>query len=477
MGLTEYPNNRCDNKGYLFDPAVKLTTTVTEHGALHATGDDQFSVFPVSLMTWALRATPLPLWAVVNLDPVSYAGAGISWTSVNVIATALTSVHQEIDFDPTVEIDLDWGHELGFRIGNDGDWARGHSATLIAGDDLYLQTDADQSSVVGLSPLVRLTGADVTDDSTMITTGNLEVRALGFSFETPRWRECLGSGELEVCATLVPSTKESFGPLLGYHTPIGQEDEVVLFRGTSSVRDLEGMAFKLEPFDIVPRPRVEIRSELRPANGPGTFDLLLDKQVVAAGVADGGTSGMIVVEPGMHSISVVDRDDGDLVHYDVHIACVHRVDENDHHTDRSQVRSATVAAARKFTIDLTGGEDLICTVLIRLPVPFECDAMTFDHVILGDPHLDSAELLRGTTGNDIIVGYRGDDLIVALGGDDCVAGSEGNDRIVLGPGRNVASTGPGDNHVVGGAGDLIHVGTGTNRINATGATIVHTSSN
>jgi hypothetical protein len=47
---------------------------------------------------------------------------------------------------------------------------------------------------------------------------------------------------------------------------------------------------------------------------------------------------------------------------------------------------------------------------------------------------------------------------------------------VLGPGRSVASTGPGDNHVVGGSGVTIHVGPGTNRINATGATILYDSS-
>jgi hypothetical protein len=128
--------------------------------------------------------------------------------------------------------------------------------------------------------------------------------------------------------------------LLDYQTPIGQEDEVVLFRGSHAVGDLEGMELELEPFDIVPRPRVEVRSELRPVNGPGTFDLLLDDDVVARGVADGGTSGIIVVEPGEHSISVADAD-GDHLVYDAHVSCTHRADETEHHTDRTQVRTAT----------------------------------------------------------------------------------------------------------------------------------------
>jgi hypothetical protein len=185
---------------------------------------------------------------------------------------------------------------------------------------------------------------------------------------------------------------------------------------------------------------VEVRKSLVPTIAPGHFDLLIDGAAHAVDVRDGGTTGRIVVDPGARTIAEAEGTDADLRYYDITITCRHRT-TGETHTASAGSRPGLGSS---MSVTLTGGEDLICTVRNRLPVPSECDSMTFDSVILGTPDSDAADRLKGTIGRDMIVGYGGGDTIVGLAGDDCLAGNGGDDIISAGEGNDVIDGGPGD---------------------------------
>jgi hypothetical protein len=73
--------------------------------------------------------------------------------------------------------------------------------------------------------------------------------------------------------------------------------------------------------------------------------------------------------------------------------------------------------------------------------------------------------LRGTAGDDVIVGTDGPDRIVGRAGRDAICGGAGNDRIAAGAGDDVIDGGAGDDTIKGGSGnDRIDGGAGTNRL-------------
>lgn len=91
-----------------------------------------------------------------------------------------------------------------------------------------------------------------------------------------------------------------------------------------------------------------------------------------------------------------------------------------------------------------------------LLIPFECQGMTFDNVIIGT---NGANTLNGTAGRDLIVGKGGNDKINGLGGNDCLAGnsgadtingSSGNDRMLGGDQADVMNGDSGDDRLYGG---------------------------
>ena len=61
------------------------------------------------------------------------------------------------------------------------------------------------------------------------------------------------------------------------------------------------------------------------------------------------------------------------------------------------------------------------------------------------------DILRGTSGKDVICGYKGDDVIKARGGPDLVYGGSGKDRVRGGPGRDELQGEEGNDKLVGGA--------------------------
>lgn len=73
--------------------------------------------------------------------------------------------------------------------------------------------------------------------------------------------------------------------------------------------------------------------------------------------------------------------------------------------------------------------------------------------------------LRGTAGDDVIVGTDGPDRITGRAGRDAICGGGGNDRIAAGAGDDVIDGGDGDDTIKGQAGnDSIDGGAGRNRI-------------
>jgi Ca2+-binding RTX toxin-like protein len=114
---------------------------------------------------------------------------------------------------------------------------------------------------------------------------------------------------------------------------------------------------------------------------------------------------------------------------------------------------STPAPAKDVTrvhVELAGGE---------VPVPTQCESMTFDRVIFG------------TLGDDTIAGTAQRDLIYGLSGNDTIDGGPQADCIVGGAGNNVLRGGAGDDVIIGGPGDdTIYSGPGRNVVDAGGGT-------
>ena len=69
--------------------------------------------------------------------------------------------------------------------------------------------------------------------------------------------------------------------------------------------------------------------------------------------------------------------------------------------------------------------------------------------------------VKGTTGNDVIIGGAGSEFINGKAGDDEVRGENGDDRVFGGPGDDTVGGGFGDDFVFGGAGnDTVNGGMG-----------------
>jgi Ca2+-binding RTX toxin-like protein len=84
-----------------------------------------------------------------------------------------------------------------------------------------------------------------------------------------------------------------------------------------------------------------------------------------------------------------------------------------------------------------------------------------DYIIGGDGN----DRLSGGAGNDYIDGGKGDDIISGDDGDDTLMGGEGNDHIYGGAGNDSIDGGPGDDYLDGGAGnDTIYGGPGNDTI-------------
>jgi len=91
----------------------------------------------------------------------------------------------------------------------------------------------------------------------------------------------------------------------------------------------------------------------------------------------------------------------------------------------------------------------------------------------GDTYL-SIELLRGTTGNDtllglpsadVIEGSEGNDMLYGRGGNDTVRGDTGNDFVDAGAGEDSVTGGAGDDSLFGGIGnDVLVGGSGNDRL-------------
>ncbi len=70
----------------------------------------------------------------------------------------------------------------------------------------------------------------------------------------------------------------------------------------------------------------------------------------------------------------------------------------------------------------------------------------------GEPLTQSAGLLVGTAGNDVMMGTAGDDVMQGLGGADTICGGGGNDTIYGGSGGDSLRGDDGDDTIYGGAG-------------------------
>jgi Ca2+-binding RTX toxin-like protein len=445
LGMDRYDSGRCPNilgesgAPYLMNPNPSLVSAVNADGTVSASGSDLYSVIPTSGVTWAFRGMGVPWWVVPNLNPVGYRGASIGWTSFNTIITALETMRQDLKFHPDVQVTLDWGDELDFTIvdpdtGETVQDANGSAATFTAGHTLRLTTPAVGSKIIPVTPTLSMGDAEMSNHTRSVSSGNVEVKALSFNIKTDRERVCID----EIgCATWWPGTNTTAGPLLQKDFPIAPSANT-LFNGTFSIGGFD--AVELAPFDVVPRPLIEVRKNVVPHNAPGTFDLAINGTIHTPGARDGDSTGPVVVDPGDISISETAGPGADLRYYDITITCRHR-DDGTTHTAGAGTQPGLGSS---MSVTLTGGEDLICTVRNRLPVPAECDSMTFDNVILGTPGADVDDLLIGTIGRDIIVGYGGNDTLIGLPGDDCLAGNAGDDIINAGEGNDIIDGGSGN---------------------------------
>jgi Ca2+-binding RTX toxin-like protein len=435
--LSDYPNDRCGDKGYFFSPDVDLASTFDPaDGTIRASGTDRYAILPVNVLPGG--GTDVDLGA-----------ATISWTVFKAIITAIETIEQDLLFTPRVDVDLDWGKTLGFEVldGAGGAALRsgsGTHATFAVGDTLRLTTNALNNEVIPVTPTLSMGSATMSNRTRNASTTVARLEALAFHVITFD-----ADGDVD--------SEDGFGPVYEESFPVGTTRADV-FDGSFAVGGFN--APELDPFTLVPRPVVELRKDVVPANAPGRFHLRVDGTTVAADVGDEGTSGRLVLEPGTRVLSETAGTGGDLALFDTSVTCVHR-DGGAVHT---QAAGGSPGLGASADLVLTGGEDLVCTVRNRLPAASECDAMVFDNVIVGTPGRDT---LRGTNRRDMIIGYGGDDVIESGSGNDCVSGNAGNDRVELGAGDDVGDAGAGHDRLGAGAGnDVVHGGDGNDLLEA-----------
>ncbi len=79
----------------------------------------------------------------------------------------------------------------------------------------------------------------------------------------------------------------------------------------------------------------------------------------------------------------------------------------------------------------------------------------YDKVIRGDPL--ERNTIKGSWGNDLIIGGDGNDLLNGVRGDDCIYGGAGDDYIIGRQGNDIIYGGLGNDEIYGGTGDDIIV--------------------
>lgn len=104
---------------------------------------------------------------------------------------------------------------------------------------------------------------------------------------------------------------------------------------------------------------------------------------------------------------------------------------------------------------------------IAIDLPDECEQITFSgSPIYGTSKGDS---LKGTSGNDLIIGFEGGDAIDGKGGDDCILGGLGGDSIKGGEGNDFVFGNEGHDSIKGGSGsDLLVGGSGHDSLRGEG---------
>ncbi len=215
FGLSQYPNTRCSNNGYIFNPDPAVTSTFHPgNGTISATGSDQYVVIPVSAVTWAGRLAGLPPYLQLNLGTVNLGGVTIGWTTFNVIITALETMKQDFLFTPRVDVDLNWGKSLNYKTRDgisDAELTAGTAShvTFKAGDTLQLTSNALNNKVIPILPSLSMGSAVMANNTRSSTSGDLTLNALSFTIGTPPWRVCLGDLG---CGTIWDGATESWGP-------------------------------------------------------------------------------------------------------------------------------------------------------------------------------------------------------------------------------------------------------------------------
>lgn len=428
--LSTYTNPRCGENGYFFNPNVAVASTFNPaDGTISATGQDKYAILPVNVLPGG--GSDFFLGAV-----------SVNWTVFKAIITAIETMEQDLKFTPR-DVNLNWGKSLGFEVLNGVDDSQLQSgtstgATFKVGDTLRLTTNSLNNKVIPITPTLLMGSATMSNNTRNASTTEARLEALAFHVITYD-----ADGDVD--------SDDGFGPVYSENFPVGTT-RANIFNGTFAIGGFNSPV--LDSFNLVPRPIVEMRKDVVPANSPGLFNLNIDGQTIVPNVGDGGTTGRVVVQPGTRVISETAGTGGDLNFFDISITCV----QSDGGAVHTQAAGASPGLGSSMDLVLTGGEDLVCTVKNRLPAPSECDAMVFDNVIVGTPGKDN---LKGTNKRDIIIGYGGDDNIESGSSDDCLAGNAGNDRLEMGAGNDVGDAGDGNDQIAAAAGDdLVYAGDG-----------------
>jgi len=101
--------------------------------------------------------------------------------------------------------------------------------------------------------------------------------------------------------------------------------------------------------------------------------------------------------------------------------------------------SSVNAIAASNTVPPTNLGDWRTGISANTLKPAACATLNLTNIVVGSGHV------KGTNGNDLIIGSAGNDNIDGGNGDDCILGGGGDDDISGGNGYNVCIGGPGNN--------------------------------
>jgi uncharacterized repeat protein (TIGR01451 family) len=99
---------------------------------------------------------------------------------------------------------------------------------------------------------------------------------------------------------------------------------------------------------------IEVVKSLSPSQDPGRFDLLVDDVAQADGVGDGGTTGSVVLETGMHTIGEAGADETEMANYASAIEC------RSYGGEGGVVAEA--AGAGPLAVNVTDGANIRCVI-------------------------------------------------------------------------------------------------------------------